>query len=124
VRDEPGQDEWQDATALFFWLAEIEGYDEAGRPIASQEALSHGILRVSLDEFLYKQLPSIEVTNVRDAPGTPGVPDPANVLWAAAAFGKFFFGSLSDVYLKEAALVSRVVKRSLSLDGRSDDDRD
>lgn len=116
LRDEPGQDEWQDTTALFFWLAEVDHYDQHARPIADKDVRSHGVVRVSLDEFLYKQLPSIEVINVRNAPGSDQ-PDPANVVWAAATFGKFFFGSLADVYMKEAALVTRVVKRSLKLDG-------
>jgi len=115
VRNEPGQDEWQDTTALFFWLGEIDHY-QGHYPVASKTARSHGIVRVSLDEFLNRQLPSMEVIGVRPAPGSDQ-PDPANVVWGLATFGAFFFGSLADVYMKEAALVTRVIKRSLALGG-------
>jgi hypothetical protein len=118
VRDEPGQDEWQDTTALFFCLAEIDHIDGRGHPIASKTARSHGVTRVSLDEFLTEQLPSMEVIGVRPAPGSEQ-PDPASVMWGLLTFGTFFFGNLADVYLKEAALVTRVLKRSLSLGGTS-----
>lgn len=121
VRDEPGQDEWQDTTALFFCLAEIASLDEDGRPVASHTARSHGVVRVSVDEFLNKQLPSMQVIGVRPAPNPTDehseAIDPATVMWSLATFGTFFFGNLADVYLKEAALVTRVVKRSLSLGG-------
>jgi choline dehydrogenase-like flavoprotein len=115
VRDEPGQDEWQDTTALFFWLGEIDHY-RGDYPVASKTARSHGIVRVSLDEFLTRQLPSMNVIGVRKAPQSEE-PDPANVIWGLATFGAFFFGSLADVYMKEAALVTRVIKRSLALGG-------
>jgi choline dehydrogenase-like flavoprotein len=122
VRDEPGQDEWKDTTALFFWLrAEPKRLSARGQPF---DELTHGVARVSLDEFLNDQLASMKVTGLRGAPVEKdegvfeeGAPDPATVLWAMASFGAFFFGNLADVYLREADLARRVLQRSLSLAG-------
>jgi cholesterol oxidase len=122
VRDEPGQDEWKDTTALFFWLrTEPVRLSAREQPL---DELTHGIARVSLDEFLNEQLASMRVTGLCGAPienergeRVEGPPDPASVLWAMASFGAFFFGNLGEVYLREAELAQRVMRRSLSLGG-------
>ncbi len=112
VRDEPGQDEWKDTTSLFFWLRDQDP--------KSAQPLLHGVMRVSLDEFLFEQLPSMEVTGLRHAPdadgNNSGAEDPASVVWPLVSFGSFFFGNLASVYLREVGFFRRLTQRAHSLD--------
>jgi hypothetical protein len=58
-------------------------------------------LRLPADEFFKHQLPSFRAT---------GTTDRARQSWALAAFGRFFFGHLVDVYVPELDRVIDVVK--------------
>jgi len=80
VTKQPALDAWRDTSTLFTWIE---------RPGASAPMLA-GVAHVELDNFLFKQLSSIEVT---------GTKDPARITWATATFGAFFFGSLQRIYL-------------------------
>ncbi len=79
----PGFDAWHDTSTLYF-----ESTGPGGR--------QRGILRVSLDTFLGRQLPSMEITGTTDA---------ARKSWALAAFYKYFAGEVAEVYLERADAV-------------------
>jgi hypothetical protein len=89
IREQPALAAWRDTSTLFTWIE---------RPGASAPMLA-GVAHVELDDFLFKQLSSIEVT---------GTKDPARIAWATATFGAFFFGSLQRIYMPaiDAALQS------------------
>jgi choline dehydrogenase-like flavoprotein len=92
IRDDEGFDVWEDTTRLFFEiLGGSTGY-----------VLRRGILRTPVSEFFGMQLPSFEVTHTDD---------PARQSWAFAAFGRFFFGNLLEVYVPELDRVVDVLKR-------------
>lgn len=91
LRDDEGRfDVWEDSTSLSFELLSGNGASRAG------------VLRLPADQFLAKQLPSFLVF---------GTTDPARQSWALAAFGRFFFGHLVDIYVPELDQVVDVAKR-------------
>jgi cholesterol oxidase len=92
IRDDEGFDVWEDTSRLFFEISR-------GRPPA---AVRRGILRLPAAEFFGLQLPSFEATNTLD---------PARRSWALAAFGRFFFGNLVEVYVPELDRVVDLMKR-------------
>jgi hypothetical protein len=92
IRDDEGFDVWEDTSRLFFEISR-------GRPPA---AVRRGILRLPAAEFFGLQLPSFEATNSVD---------PARRSWALAAFGRFFFGNLVEVYVPELDRVVNVLQR-------------
>jgi cholesterol oxidase len=98
LRDDPGKDTWKDTTALFCVLEQV-GTSE----------LTAGVIRVALDEFLFKEVRSFEVTGIDEAR------NPARVLWALASFGEFFFAGLWSVYMREAGWAHQLFTRSLRL---------
>jgi hypothetical protein len=91
LKDDERFDVWEDSTTLFFHLKDEK----------SQQVLREGILRLPASEFFGEQLPSLKATNTDD---------PARQSWALAAFAKFFFGHLVDVYVPELDQVIDVVK--------------
>ena len=81
LRNAPGFDLWLDTSTLFF-----EVFEESN--------LTHrGVMRVPIETFLRKQLPSTDITGTDDA---------ARKSWALAAFYKYFVGELATVYMKDA----------------------
>ncbi|MFI5308045.1 MAG: hypothetical protein ACHQ53_11865, partial [Polyangiales bacterium] len=72
---------------------------------------SAGVVRVSLDEFLFTEVPSFEVTGFDENKER----NPARVLWALASFGAFFFGGLWRVYMREVRWAKRLIERSVTL---------
>jgi hypothetical protein len=91
IRDDERFDLWEDSTTLHFTLSKGSG----------TSPIRQGILRVPACDFFGVQLPSFEATNTDD---------PARQSWALAAFGKFFFGHLVDIYVPELDRVVDVVK--------------
>lgn len=91
LRDDERFDVWEDATTLYFHLLKAN----------DQKPLREGILRLPAAEFFGEQLPSFKATHTDD---------PARQSWALAAFGKFFFGHLVDIYVPELDRVVDVVK--------------
>jgi len=87
IRNDPGLDAWRDTTSLF---CKLRGPD-AARPRQSV-VRAGGVVHVDLTGFLFHQIRSIEVT---------GTDDPSRIVWAAATFAKFFFGSLQRIYLPQ-----------------------
>ena len=80
--DRAGSDAWQDTTTLFTTI----------RNRRDRSFRRAGILRVGIDDFLTKQMPSFEVR---------GTDDDERKIWAFGAFASFFFGNLEKVYLPE-----------------------
>jgi len=80
LRNDPGPDAWRDTSTLFLTLHLPHG------------ERSYGVIRLSLDEFLFSQLPTFEVTNTDD---------PARIAWALSSFGTYFFGVLAGIYLPQ-----------------------
>lgn len=80
IADDPGLDLWPDTTTLYVSLR--EGTGPGGKLVA------RGILRILPEDFL-KQLRATRAINAET---------PADGLGAVARFGKYFAGSLWDVY--------------------------
>lgn len=80
IHDESGLDVWDDTTTLYVTLH--EGPDASGR------VMGKGILRISPSDFM-RQMTTMRATNA---------PDRRTGLEAKVKFGKFFAGSLLDVY--------------------------
>jgi len=81
LRNAPGFDVWLDTSTLFF-----EMFQDSN--------LTHrGVMRVPIETFLRKQLPSMDITGTEDA---------ARKSWALAAFYKYFAGELGAVYMMDA----------------------
>ncbi len=90
LSDHVGADAYADATTLY--VAFTEGDDDEWG----------GVVRIPLDEFVEKQLPSMEAT---------GTDDPAAQAWALAEFGAFFFGNLARTYAADLIAVAKSVGR-------------
>ncbi len=69
-----------------------------------------GVVHVDLTTFLTCQLPSMQVTGVRDP--VTGEEDHARKAWALAKFGAFFFGNLQRIYLPELGSALDAVLRA------------
>ncbi len=93
IRDDAHFDVWEDATTLRFQLHDL-ARSNAG-------PFRQGILRLPASKFFEVQLPSFRATNTAD---------PLRQSWALAAFGKFFFGNLVDVYLPELDRLGEVLR--------------
>lgn len=78
ITDDAGFDAWEDTTRLFV-TAKVPG-----------EPDRHGIVRLSMEDFLQKMLPSFDVS---------GTADDARRIAAITTFGSFFFSNLQKVYL-------------------------
>ncbi len=78
-----GTDAWQDTTTLFITIR--KRHDASFRQRI-------GIMRVGIDDFFTKQLPSFTVS---------GTKDKERIGWAFSAFASFFFSNLEKVYLPE-----------------------
>jgi choline dehydrogenase-like flavoprotein len=94
IRDDERLDVWEDTTTLWFQLR-----PESGGPAPEWR---RGKLELPANEFFGRQLPSFRATNTADK---------ARQSWALAAFGRFFFGHLLDVYASELDDIVDVVKR-------------
>jgi choline dehydrogenase-like flavoprotein len=81
--DAPGFDAWHDTATLYVQLTSPEG-------------LQRGVLRLSIETFIRKQMPSMRIT---------GTNDPARQSWALLAFYKYFASELSDIYMQRADAV-------------------
>jgi choline dehydrogenase-like flavoprotein len=86
VRDDPGLDAWRDTSTLFFKLLRDSAPAAQG---AAPTIFGGGAIHISMDDFVFKLLPSIKIT---------GTEDPARIAWATAKFGTFFFGTLQRLY--------------------------
>jgi choline dehydrogenase-like flavoprotein len=85
IRDDPGFDGWRDTSTLFFKL-----FRDGPTPATAVPVLfGAGAVHISMDDFIFTLLPSIEIT---------GTEDPARITWATAKFGTFFFGTLQRLY--------------------------
>jgi len=87
IRNDPGLDAWRDTTSLF---VELRGPGRAGA--RHNVVRGGGVVHVDLTGFLFREIPSIEVT---------GTEDHSRIVWAAASFASFFFGSLQRIYLPQ-----------------------
>ncbi|MDP5216969.1 GMC oxidoreductase [Ruegeria sp. 2205SS24-7] len=97
IRDDPEFDVWSDTSTLHFDLMEY---------ISGTEVLAaRGIVRMPIENFLSEQLGSFKVT---------GTDDPVRQTWALAAFGRYFFGHLVDIYLPETNRVLDMAKQLVS----------
>lgn len=92
IRDDPGPDAWRDTATLFMTLKNLATGKE-----------SYGVIRLSLDAFLFRQLPTFRVTNTDD---------PARITWALSSFAAYFFGALQQVYVPQ---LGRVLDRFTGL---------
>ncbi|HSU39636.1 MAG TPA: GMC oxidoreductase, partial [Polyangiaceae bacterium] len=109
VKDDPAFDAWRDTSSLYISLYQTQK-DPDLSSVPSSGLLGAGVIHVDMNEFMFKQLPSMFVAEgidpERRAPGVPstddpGAVDPARATWAIAKFGWFFFGSLQRVYAPE-----------------------
>jgi choline dehydrogenase-like flavoprotein len=75
----PGADLWRDTTTLFVTLT----------PETRVVPIRNGALHVSMNRFMFNELPSFRVL---------GTDDPARIVWAMTAFNAFFFKSVQRVY--------------------------
>jgi hypothetical protein len=80
LRDDPGSDMWLDTSTLFFEMA-------------GTNQLHRGILRLSLQDFLRMQLPSMRIT---------GTQDPTRKSLALLAFYKYFAREIGNIYAERA----------------------
>jgi cholesterol oxidase len=80
IHDDSGLDMWSDTTTLYVTLR--EGADESGR------VMGKGILRISPTDFM-RQMTTMRATDAADG---------RKALEAKAEFGRFFAGTLVDVY--------------------------
>jgi hypothetical protein len=87
MRNDPGLDAWRDTTSLF-----VKVTGPAPARSAPGVTRAAGVLHVDLSGFLFDQIHSIEITQTKD---------PARIVWAAATFATFFFGSLQRIYLPQ-----------------------
>lgn len=83
LADEPGFDAWHDTATLYVQLT-------------SPAQCHRGVLRLSIEQFVRAQMPSMRITGTRDA---------ARQSWALIAFYKYFAGELADIYMKRAEAV-------------------
>ena len=90
LRNDPGADVWLDTSMLYFEMSD-------------NKRTYHGVLRLSLQEFLQKQLPSMMVC---------GTSDPTRKSWALVAFYKFFAGELFRIYAERAATLTRLLAKA------------
>ena len=113
VKDDPAFDAWRDTSSLYISLYQTQK-DPDLSSVPSSGLLGAGVIHVDMNEFMFKQLPSMFVAEgidpERRAPGVPstddpGAVDPARATWAIAKFGWFFFGSLQRVYAPELGKV-------------------
>lgn len=84
LTDDPGFDAWMDLTTLFTVLEDDH-----------RNTLHAGIVRVHLDDFILRQLPSFDVTTASG--GHDDLPAPAKLL-GLLRFGRYFFGDLKHIY--------------------------
>ncbi len=85
LRDDLGQDLWQDTATLYF-----EASTDDGPP---GDRHRRGILRLSFNDFLLTQLKSMDVC---------GTKDPTRKMWALLAFYRYFAREISCVYASRA----------------------
>jgi hypothetical protein len=109
VRDDPAFDAWRDTSSLYVSLYRTQKAPELST-VPSSGLVGAGVIHVDMNEFMFKQLPSMFVAEgidpERPPPGVasndhPETVDPARATWAIAKFGWFFFGSLQRVYAPE-----------------------
>jgi choline dehydrogenase-like flavoprotein len=113
VRDDPGFDAWRDTSSLFVRLHRTQGEPDVWNEPTTGFA-GAGVIHVDMNEFMFKQLPSMVVAEgidpIRRPPNVPPQDhpenvDPARAAWAIGKFGWFFFGSLQRVYAPELGKV-------------------
>jgi choline dehydrogenase-like flavoprotein len=86
LKDAPGFDLWRDTSTLYFEMAD-----------------SHrGVMRVSLDDFVRAQMPSITISGTQDV---------ARQSWALLAFFKYFTTELLAVYGKQLDMMADLARR-------------
>lgn len=85
VRDDPGNDVWDDTSTLYVHV--LRGHHARDGEDADAQVIAAGIIRIHLLDFL-RQLTTFEVEGATNA-------ERASVL---AQFGQFFMGRLWDVY--------------------------
>ncbi len=92
LRTHKDLDLWIDTSTIYLYLS------AAGRSY-------RGVARVSISDFLQRQLPSMDVTNTNDQ---------ARRSWALAAFYKYFVGELAEVYMKRPEAVREFFTKLLT----------
>jgi cholesterol oxidase len=92
LQNEPGFDLWTDTSTIYVQMT------NHGKTLA-------GVVRVSLRDFLEKQLRSMDITNTKDD---------ARRCWALAAFYKYFVGELATVYVTRAEAIQEFFKKLLT----------
>jgi hypothetical protein len=92
LRNDLGQDLWLDTATLYF---EMSADSERRR----------GILRLSFNDFLQKQLKSSTIN---------GTPDPTRQIWALLAFYRYFAKELSRVYAGRAGELMKLFSSAMT----------
>jgi cholesterol oxidase len=100
IRDDGGLDAWRDTSTLFVKLLRQD--DPNGDPVIA----GAGAVHVDLPGFLSRQIPSFEVTGVKEG-------DP-RAAWAMAKFVACFFGDLQRVYSPTASVALDAMLRPVS----------
>ena len=95
LRDAPGFDAWNDTSVLYFDIIDDDRHRSRQR----------GIMRISVEDFLRGQLPSVEIT---------GTSDTARKSWALGAFYKYFATELAAVYVKRAGALKEFFVKLLT----------
>jgi hypothetical protein len=93
LRNDLGQDLWLDVATLYFEMS-----SDGERP-------RRGILRLSFNDFLQKQLKSSKIN---------GTPDPTRQIWALLAFYRYFAKELSRVYAGRAAELMKLFSSAMT----------
>jgi hypothetical protein len=93
LRDDLGQDMWQDVSTLYFEMS------------TGGEPKFRGILRLSFNDFLQKQLKSMTIT---------GTPDPTRQMWALLAFYRYFARELLRVYVGRTDEIVKIFSSAIT----------
>ena len=93
LRNDLGQDLWLDVATLYFEMS------------ADGEPHRRGILRLSFNDFLQKQLKSSTIN---------GTPDPTRQIWALLAFYRYFAKELFGVYAGRASELMKLFSSAMT----------
>jgi cholesterol oxidase len=85
IRDDPGFDMWSDLSTLYVTVSE-------------NGSTWVGVVRVQLADFVEKQLRQLQVLSSEDGGAGGGDIDDVAKAWALMKFGRFFLGSVKNVY--------------------------
>jgi cholesterol oxidase len=96
LRNTPGLDVWSDSSTLYF---------EIRHPAKPKHEIRRGVLRISLEEFLQREIQSIRIT---------GTTDVARKSWALAAFYRYFASEIAEVYITRGEAIRQVLASLLT----------